>query len=67
MSWAPKQEKQFRMAARYSAKILAGANPGKLPITYPAEYYLTINAGAARRLGLPLPPPLLAQAERVLP
>ncbi len=67
MSWAPKLEEQYRMAARYSAKILAGANPGDLPIRYPAEYFLTINTGAARSLGLTLPPTLLAQAERVLP
>jgi len=67
MSWAPKLEEQYRMAARYTAKILAGANPGDLPITYPAKYYLTINAVAARKLGLTLPPTLLAQAERVLP
>jgi len=66
MSWAPKLEKQYRMAARYAAKILEGANPGELPITYPSEYYLTINPGAARRLGLTLPPTLLIQAERVL-
>jgi putative ABC transport system substrate-binding protein len=67
MSWAPDLENQYRMAARYVDKILKGANPGDLPITYPPKYYLTIHAGAARRLGLTLPPALLAQADRVLP
>ena len=67
MSWAPNLENQYRMAARYVDKILRGANPGDLPITHPPNYYLTISAGAARRLGLTLPQVLLAQAERVLP
>ena len=67
MSWAPDLENQYRMAARYVDKILKGANPGDLPITYPPKYYLTIHADAARRLGLPLPLALLAQADRVLP
>ena len=67
MSWAPNLENQYRAAARYVDRILRGANPGDLPITHPANYYLTINAGAARRLGLTMPQVLLAQAERVLP
>lgn len=67
MSWAPNLENQYREAARYVDKILRGANPGDLPITYPATYYLTINAGAGQRLGLTLPPALLSQAARVLP
>jgi putative ABC transport system substrate-binding protein len=66
MSWAPNLENQYRMAARYVDKILKGANAGDLPIAFPPKYYLTIHAGAARRLGLTLPPGLLAQAERVL-
>jgi len=67
MCWAPNLESQFRAAAHYADKILRGANPGDLPITYPANYYLTINASTARKLGLNLPPALLSQAARVLP
>jgi putative ABC transport system substrate-binding protein len=67
MSWAPDLEEQYRTAARYVDKILSGANPGDLPITYPPNYYLTINASAARVLRLSLSPELLTQAERVLP
>ena len=66
MSWAPDLENQYKMAAHYVDKILRGANPGDLPITYPPKYYLTIHAGAAQRLGLTLSPALLAQADRVL-
>lgn len=66
MSWAPDLEDQYRMAARYVDEILRGANPGDLPIRHPPHYYLTINSGAARRLGLTLPPKLRAEAARVL-
>jgi putative ABC transport system substrate-binding protein len=66
MSWAPDLENQFRIAAQYVNKILRGAKPGDPPIIHPPRYGLTINAGAARRLGLTLSPALLAQADRIL-
>ena len=67
MAWAPNQEEQYRIAARYVDRILRGANPGDLPIRYPDRYYLTINKSAAQGLGLVLPSTLVAQADRVLP
>ena len=66
MTWAPDQVEQQRVAARLAAKILKGAKPGELPITYPTAYGLTINADTARKTGLTLPPALLAQASRVI-
>jgi putative ABC transport system substrate-binding protein len=65
MAWAPDQEEQYRMAARYTAQILRGAKPGDLPVRYPDRYYLMINARAATALGLELPATLLAQADRI--
>jgi len=67
MSWAPNLEAQYRVAAHYVDRILKGASPGDLAVTYPPRYYLTVNSSAARNLKLTLPPELLAQAERVLP
>jgi putative ABC transport system substrate-binding protein len=67
MAWAPDLTEQFREAARYADKILRGAKPGDLPIHHPPRYFLTINARAARELGLFLSSALLAQADRVLP
>jgi putative ABC transport system substrate-binding protein len=66
MSWAPDLVWQYKEAARYVDKILRGAKPGDLPVQYPPKYYLTINAAAAKGLGLTLLPALLAQADRVL-
>ena len=67
MAWAPDQEGQYRMAARYVDKILRGAKPGDLPVRHPGRYYLSINKSAARAIGLALPPGLVAQADRLLP
>ena len=67
MTWAPDLAEQHREAARYVDKILKGANPGDLPIRYPARYFLSLNNTAAKNLGLTFPPGLVAQADRVLP
>ena len=66
MAWAPNLADQFRVAARYVDQILKGAAPGELPITHPPRYYLTLHAGAAKNLGLLLPPAILVQADRVI-
>ena len=66
MTWAPDQNEQMRIAARTMDKIVRGAKPGDLPITYPEKYYLTLNRNAARRIGLNFPEQLLAVAERVI-
>jgi len=66
MSWSPDQVEQQRVAARLAARILKGARPGDLPVTYPTGYSLTINADAARKTGLVLPPALLTQAARII-
>jgi putative ABC transport system substrate-binding protein len=66
MTWAPDLPEQYREAARYSAKILGGAKPGDLPAKYPAKYFLTLNAAAAKKIGLSFPAELIAEATRVL-
>ena len=66
MTWAPDQNEQLRMAARYADRILRGAAPGDLPILHPDRYFLTLNRQAAQRIGLAFPQPLLDQADRVI-
>jgi putative ABC transport system substrate-binding protein len=65
-TWAPNLHLQFREGARLIAKILNGAKPGDLAVKHPATYSLMINTGAARRIGLTLPPTVLASATRVI-
>jgi len=66
MALSPDQEEQFREAARYVDRILKGAKPGDLPIKHPTKYFLTVNAAAARDIGLTFPQSFLAQADSIL-
>ena len=66
MAYAPDQDEQFRIAARYVDRILRGANPGDLPIQHPERYYLSVNSRAAAGIGLTFPPSILSPADFVL-
>jgi putative tryptophan/tyrosine transport system substrate-binding protein len=66
MAYAPDQDEQFRMAARYADRILRGAAPGELPIQHPSRYFLTINTRAASALDLNLSASLLDRADWLL-
>ncbi len=66
MTWAPDQNEQLRTAARLTDKILRGARPGDLPITYPPRYFLTINLTAASRIGLTIPNSMTTAADRLI-
>ncbi|HET9472431.1 MAG TPA: ABC transporter substrate-binding protein [Steroidobacteraceae bacterium] len=66
MAWAPDQSEQLRIAARMTARILAGTRPGDIPVVYPPRYSLMLNVAAARGIGMTFPAELLGQADETV-
>ena len=66
MSYSTDWEDQARRAGGQVAEILRGAKPGDLPIEQASKFVLAVNTGAARRLGIEVPPTLLTLADEVI-
>ena len=56
----------FRRAADFVDRILKGANPATLPVEPPHKFNLTVNLETAIKLGLTIPPTILAAADEII-
>jgi putative ABC transport system substrate-binding protein len=66
MAYGPDTFEAFHRTADYVDRVLRGAKPADLPAQAPTKYTFIVNAGTARKLGLTLPPALLARADEVI-
>jgi putative ABC transport system substrate-binding protein len=66
MSYSGNQAAIYAGAATFVDKILKGAKPADLPVQEPNLYDFVINAETADKLGLTIPPVLLARATQVI-
>jgi putative ABC transport system substrate-binding protein len=56
----------FQRSASYVDRILRGAKPADLPVQLPTKFETVVNLKTAKKLGLTVPPDLLAAADEVI-
>jgi ABC-type uncharacterized transport system substrate-binding protein len=66
LSYAPDFAVAGTIAGRYVDRIFKGARPAELPVEEISAIDLVINRGVARKLGLTIPPAVLARAAEVI-
>jgi putative ABC transport system substrate-binding protein len=66
LSYGPDFADSFRRLASYVDRILRGAKPEDLPVQLPVKFEMTVNAKAAKALGLTVPQSILLRADEVI-
>jgi putative ABC transport system substrate-binding protein len=66
LAYGPDLPATAERCADLVARVLAGADPGQLPIERPTKFEFVVNLGAAKQLRLSVPDALLVRADRVI-
>jgi len=66
MSYGPSIADSYRQIGRYAGRILKGAKPSDMPVQLPMTFELMLNLRTAKKLGLTVPPFLLATVNGVI-
>jgi putative ABC transport system substrate-binding protein len=66
ISYAANREELFRRSVSFVKRILAGANPGEIPVEQPTRFELAVNLKTAKALGIAIPQSVLLRADEVI-
>jgi putative ABC transport system substrate-binding protein len=66
MYYGPDRVDQNRRAATYVDKILKGTKPADFPVEQPMKFDFVINVKTAKKIGLTIPPEVLARATTLI-
>ena len=66
VSFGPDWPAMYRRVANYVDRLLRGAAAGDLPVEQPTHFKLGINLITAKKIGIEVPPTLLARADEVI-
>jgi putative tryptophan/tyrosine transport system substrate-binding protein len=65
-TYGPRLVESYRRTAYFVDRILKDSTPAELPIERPTVFELVVNLNSAKTLGIPIPPTVIARADRVI-